>query len=183
MKSLIILSLLVLSLILFALGSGAYNIAATDKHWAVTEKLITWVRESSIEARSKDLEVPTIDETDILSTGAKHYNAMCTGCHLAPGQEPTELAIGLHPQAPVFYQQSPATDAKEMLQATKKYFWVIKNGIKMTSMPAWGLTHDDETIWAMAAFIHKLHGITAEQYAALVVDSGNDHEDQHNHHH
>ena len=183
MKSFIILSLAVLLLILFALSSGAYNMAASEKHWKITEKIITWVRESSIEARAKDLVVPTIDEADISLTGAEHYDAMCTNCHLAPGREPTELAIGLYPQAPLFHKKTHVTNIEEKLQATKEYFWVIKNGIKMTAMPAWGLTHDDESIWAMAAFALKLHGMTAEQYEALFIDSDHDSDHQHNHHH
>lgn len=177
MKSFIILSLAVILLIFFALSSGAYNMAATDKHWTITEKMITWVRENSIEARSEDLEVPVIDEADIFSTGAEHYNAMCTGCHLAPGKEPTEIAIGLYPQAPVFHERDPVANAGNKIQYTKNYFWVIKNGIKMTAMPAWGLTHTDDVIWALAAFIHELHGMNAEQYAALVIES------EHHHYH
>ena len=37
-----ILSLILASLILafIALGSGAYNMAATEKHWGITEKII-----------------------------------------------------------------------------------------------------------------------------------------------
>lgn len=180
MKSFIVLSLAVLLLILFALGLGAYNMAATDKHWKITEQIITWVRERSIKVRSEDLEVPVIDESEIFATGAQHYNAMCTGCHLAPGKEPTEIAMGLYPQAPVFHERTAVTDAENKLQLTKKNFWVIKYGIKMTAMAAWGPTHDDTTIWAIAAFIHELPGMTAEQYAALVINTK--HHDYHDNH-
>jgi mono/diheme cytochrome c family protein len=185
MKSFIILSFVALLVIFFALSSGAYNMAATEKHWTITEKIITWVRESSIEVRAKDLEVPTIDETDIFLIGAEHYNAMCTICHLAPGRKPTELATGLYPQAPVFHERTPVTDTEEKLHATKEYFWVIKNGIKMTAMPAWGPTHDDESIWATAAFVLTLHGMTTEQYEALTETDhhGHQHEDDHGHQH
>lgn len=181
MKSFIIVSLVAVVGVLVALGSGAYNMAATEKHWAITEKMITWVRESSIKARAEELEVPTFKEADVLAKGFNHYNAMCTGCHLAPGKQPTELAVGLYPQAPVFHGRVPVSE-EDKLYLSKKYFWVIKNGIKMTAMPAWGLTHDDEAIWAMAAFIQKLPGMTAEQYAALADSHGDGHDHQHDHH-
>ena len=73
-----ILSLILASLILafIALGSGAYNMAATEKHWGITEKIIEWVRESSIEARAKNLEVPPLDDTEVILKGAEHYNSM-----------------------------------------------------------------------------------------------------------
>lgn len=179
MKKIFSLLLVSFILVVIALGSGAYNMAATEKHWAITEKIIEWVRESSIEARAKDLEVPPLDGAELLLKGAHHYHAMCTACHLAPGLEPTELSIGLYPQAPVFYQREPDNDHTEKLNRAKAYFWVIKNGLKMTAMPAWGLSHDDNTIWAMAAFVLNMGNMTPEQYENLTHSSKNhthDHE-------
>lgn len=185
MKSFIIVALTALIIVVVALGSGAYNMAATEKHWAITEQMITWVRESSIKARAEELEVPAFDE-EMLTKGFKHYKDMCTGCHLAPGKEPTELAKGLYPQAPVFHKRAPITDAQDKLYLSQKYFWVTKNGIKMTAMPAWGISHDDEDIWAITAFLQRLHGMTAEEYAqfAVMLDSHPDgEEDDDDHHH
>ena len=184
MKAFIAVSLAALVLVLVALGSGAYNMAVTEKHWAITEKLITWVREGSIKARAKDLKVPTFEfeEEDMLAKGFAQYHAMCTGCHLTPGKQPSELAVGLYPQAPLFYERAPVINEEDKLYLFKKYFWVIKHGIKMTAMPAWGSTHDDESIWTMAAFILTLHGMTDEQYAAL-VDTHFDKLEQDSHHH
>ncbi|PTR04817.1 cbb3-type cytochrome c oxidase subunit III [Nitrosomonas nitrosa] len=171
----------VLALVYVVIDTGVYNMAATEKHWAITEKVITWVRESSIRARAEDLVPPVLEESIILDKGVSHYNAMCIGCHLAPGYSTTELATGLYPQAPLFYERVPVTDEEDKKYLIKKYFWVIKNGIKMTAMPAWGLTHDDESIWAMAHLVQRLHGMTAEQYTALVKLHGDDADDDHHH--
>ena len=35
-------------------------------------------------------------------------------------------------------------------------FWIIKHGVKMTGMPAWGVTHDDEMLWDVVALVRKL---------------------------
>ncbi len=179
----VILAFLILGLIgFFALSSGAYNIAATDKHWEITEKAIEWARESSIRTHAEKLEVPPLDDESLLITGAKHYDAMCTECHLSPGQNQTEMAMGLYPQATVFYEREPINDKTDKLEHAKKYFWVIKNGIKMSAMPAWGPSHDDDDIWAMTAFVQKLSAMTSEQYTELVNSSdghGHDHGDHH----
>ena len=182
MKSFIITSLIALIVAAATLGSGAYNIAATEKHWLITEKIIEWVRVSSIKSRAKNLQAPSLDDKSLLLAGAEHYAAMCTECHSAPGHELTELSQGLYPQAPIFYKQEPTTDSEEKVEHIKTYFWVIKNGLKMTAMPAWGLSHDDETIWAMAIFVEKLKGMVAEQYNQS-VNSGNGHDHQHAHDH
>lgn len=182
MKTILSLFSLLLALVIIALGSGAYNMAATEKHWAVTEKIIEWVRESSIEARAKNLEIPASDDKDRLLKGAVHYDAMCSACHLAPGLKPTELSAGLYPQPPVFHQRQPITDPAEKQDRVRKYFWVIKNGLKMTAMPAWGLSHDDDSIWAMAAFILAMSQMTPEQYQEL-IHSTEDHAHTHDHGH
>ncbi|MER2514078.1 MAG: cytochrome c [Nitrosomonas ureae] len=165
-----ILSLLLVSFVIgiIALGSGAYNMAATEKHWQITEKIIEWVRDSSIKARAEDLTVPSLEDTELLAQGAEHYHAMCTICHLAPGIKPTELSAGLYPQAPIFHQRETITDETKRMEHAKAYFWVIKNGLKMTAMPAWGLNHDDQEIWGMVAFIFKLSHMTPEQYENLI---------------
>jgi mono/diheme cytochrome c family protein len=192
MKTIISLLLALLILTIIALGSGAYDMAATEKHWSITEKIIAWVRDSSIEARIEDLQVPALDDADLLAQGAEHYSAMCTICHLAPGVKPTELSTGLYPKAPVFHQHEPISDPAEKLHRAKAYFWVIKNGLKMTAMPAWGLSHDDEAIWGMTAFALKMSQMTPEQYENLISsakDQGHDHgggghgDDGHGHSH
>ncbi len=184
MKTIVSLLLASLLLVIIALGSGAYNMAATEKHWDITEKIIEWVRKKSIEARTKDLQVPALDSEKLLAGGAEHYSAMCTICHLAPGLEPTELSIGLYPQAPIFNQREPISDLAKKLERAREYFWVIKNGLKMTAMPAWGQSHDDDAIWGMVAFVLKMGKMTPEQYENLVnASKGHDHDHNHGHGH
>ena len=168
-------------LVFITLSSGAYNMAATEKHWAITEKIIAWVRNNSIEARAKEQQVPAMDNEWIRLQGAEHYSAMCTICHLAPGMQPTELSLGLYPQAPKFFERAPIKDQTEKLERAKAYFWVIKNGLKMTAMPAWGLSHDDDSIWAIAAFVLELNAMTPEQYRQIIQtaqDNSHDHAHQ-----
>lgn len=183
MKKIISFLTVSMAVVLTALGSGAYNMAATEKHWAITERIIAWVRDNSIEARAKDLQVPALDNERMRLQGAEHYNAMCTACHLAPGLKPTELSLGLYPQAPKFFERAPSKDPNEKLERARAYFWVIKNGLKMTAMPAWGLSHDDDSIWAMAAFVLELNAMTPEQYRQIVQTAqGNSHDHAHQGH-
>ncbi|HTM80256.1 cytochrome c, partial [Asticcacaulis sp.] len=56
-------------------------------------------------------------------------------------------------------------------------FWVIKHGIKLTAMPAWGLTHNDTLIWDMVAFLHKLPTLSPAQYAAAAKSAPEDHDE------
>jgi mono/diheme cytochrome c family protein len=139
--------------------SGLYNIGADEPHWMPTRMVIDNLRERSIAVRMADAQVPNLDDPEAIAAGAVNYSAMCTGCHLAPGVTDTEIRPGLYPMPPDLTKLG-AEDAK-------RTFWIIKHGIKMSAMPAWGKTHTDEQIWDMVAFIRKLPGMTPEQYAAL----------------
>jgi mono/diheme cytochrome c family protein len=80
----------------------------------------------------------------------------------------TEMSRGLYPRAPELRRRSTLTPAEE--------FWVVKHGIKMTGMPAWGVTHDDEILWDVVAFLRKMPELTAEEYQALVKTAPKTHD-------
>ncbi len=93
--------------------------------------------------------------------GVEHFAAHCAVCHGAPGVPRGDIAQGLYPRPP------------DLAKTVKFYsdgelFWIIKNGIKMTGMPAWS-DHSDTELWATVAFIKKLPDISEQDYARLVM--------------
>ena len=150
-----------LGLLAFAYAwSGYYPVGADVPHWPLTYRLLNMARDRSIRRQAQSVSVPRLDDPALILKGAGQYAAMCTGCHLAPGMHDSELRAGLYPQPPVL-DQAPI-DPREA-------FWVIKHGIKLTAMPAWGATHDDQTIWSIVAFVRKLPGMTPAQYKDIVA--------------
>lgn len=141
------------------LYSGVFNVAADSPHWEAASRVIELVRDRSIAVRADGQAVPDLEDRGLIATGAEHYAEMCTGCHLAPGMTNTELRQGLYPVPPDF------TAARSLQPA--EAFWVIKHGIKMSAMPAWGHTHDDQTIWAIVAFLQQLPTLDPGEYAVL----------------
>jgi hypothetical protein len=62
------------------------------------------------------------------------------------------------------------TKAETVAQWTDtELFWIIENGIKDTGMIALGPTHQQQDIWAVAAFVRQLPEMTAERYHELVT--------------
>lgn len=148
--------------------SGAFDIAADTPHSQPVYLLMQKVRENSIAARASDAVPGDLGDEKRIVSGAGQYAEMCATCHLAPGMQRTEISRGLYPRAPELRRGSALTPAEE--------FWVIKHGIKMSGMPAWGATHDDEIIWDMVAFLRKFPELTAEQYQALVSSAPKTHD-------
>lgn len=149
--------------------AGVYNIGADAPHTKPVHWMIETLRDRSIAVRARDVVAPpNLDDPTRIATGAGLYAEMCSGCHLAPGMEKTEISQGLYPQAPELSRKLDHSAAEE--------FWMIKHGVKMTAMPAWGRTHSDELIWDMVAFVRTLPKLSPAQYEAAVKSAPEDHD-------
>jgi mono/diheme cytochrome c family protein len=139
--------------------SGAYNIGADDHHVKPVFALIEELRERSIEVRSRSLAVPGLEDAARIKAGAAYYAAHCPVCHLAPGMDISDVRRGMYPHPPNLSQEG-VSDPRQV-------FWIVKHGIKMSAMPSWGKTLDDEDIWDVVAFLRKVPAMTAETYQQL----------------
>jgi mono/diheme cytochrome c family protein len=147
---------------------GAYNIAADAPHSRFVYSALDALRERAVAAHSRDIKAPAdFDDPKRIAAGAGLYNEMCTGCHRGPGLEKSEMSQGLYPPAPELALGNKHTP--------EQMFWIIKHGVKLTAMPAWGKTHDDQLIWDMVAFIRQLPKMSPEQYQAAVASATESH--------
>jgi hypothetical protein len=78
----------------------------------------------------------------------------------APGKDPTAIGKGLNPEPPYLPYVAARWSSAEL-------FWIAKNGIRMTGMPAFGSTHKDEEIWKVVAFVQRLPKVSEEEYAKM----------------
>lgn len=149
--------------------SGAYNIGADAPHTAPVHWLIENLRDRSIAIRAHGIKPPAdLNDPKRVATGAGLYDEMCSGCHLAPGKEKTEISQGLYPPAPEL--------SRGLAHSPGEEFWMIKHGVKLTAMPSWGRTHSDELMWDMVAFVRKLPALSPEEYQAIVKSAPKDHD-------
>lgn len=171
MKSFIAAIVVVLLVGMLGLGafvySGVYDIGADVHHTRSVRALIGTLVDRSVERRARDLVVPDLRDPQLVLEGAGHYAEMCTGCHLAPGMAENEMRPGLYPKPPQLARFKPEP---------RTAFWVIKHGIKMSAMPAWGASHDDKAIWAMVAFLQQMPSMTPAQYKSMVAQAPADHD-------
>jgi mono/diheme cytochrome c family protein len=168
MKTLRVLVIFLAILIAAVLGfiySGLYDVAASSPD----EGLIGWAlettQERSIHRRAEEIQPPPLDDPAMIRTGLIHYHEMCTVCHGAPGIKISETGQGLNPTPPELAGEAGHEEAGEM-------FWVVKNGIKMTGMPAFGTTHTDQEIWAIIAFLKRMAGLSPVEYQKMVQEAG-----------
>ena len=153
--------IVLIGVLALAIYAGIYDIGADEPHSQPVFWLMQMMRDQSIAAHATDAVPADLSNPKRIASGAVQYEEMCSTCHLAPGMKRTEISWGLYPRAPELRRGSRLTPAEQ--------FWVVKHGIKLTGMPSWGVTHDDELLWDIVAFLRKMPALTADEYQALVA--------------
>ena len=134
--------------LVFGLG-GFMNVAATYPDPPPVGWFLHTTYRQSVERRSSDIQAPIdLGNRQQVLRGAQNFIAMCSGCHTPPGLSKTPVSTGLNPAPPDLAEIIPHRSPEEA-------FWVIKNGVRMTGMPAFGPTHKDEELWALVALSSK----------------------------
>ena len=144
------------------LYSGIPEVAATAPHSPLTTWALETAMERGVRRRAREVEPARgLGEAARVRAGATAYDAMCAPCHGAPGREPEAVGKGLLPEPPDLAEAAGAWSPEEI-------FWITKNGVRMTGMPAFGPTHTDSEIWELVALVERLGELSPEAYRALV---------------
>lgn len=164
------LTTLLIAAALIALGaigfaySGLYDVRASSPHSGPVNWLLSTTSHASIERQASNVSVPDLSDSALVQAGVNDFDAMCAGCHGAPGKSPEAMGQGLNPPAPDLVESAAHMSTAEL-------FWVTKHGIKMTGMPAWGASHDDDALWPVVAFMTTLPDLDAQGYQALLASA------------
>jgi len=143
----------------FAL-SGIYSVAASESDGDLKSWLFSTVMRRSVIAHAGQADANFRPTETQIRDGFRLYNETCIYCHGAPGHDPSEIGKGLNPEPPYLPDRAERWTNAEL-------FWIIKNGIKMTGMPSFGVTHKDSEIWNLVAFVQTLPKLTEEQYKQM----------------
>jgi cytochrome c553 len=138
---------------------GFYNVSAATGGNPAVEWSARAVREASVGQHAQASKPPPwFNDAKTVTAGAHEFaEEGCVDCHGAPGRKPDKFAKGMDPNPPDL-GKAVAHDPPGHV------FWVIKNGIRMTGMPAFGGHMKDEEIWRAVAFAQHMAGVTPEQY-------------------
>ncbi|MBD3331418.1 cytochrome c [candidate division GN15 bacterium] len=156
------------------LYAGWYNIAATEPHLDVTENAIRTFVRASVQNHAGQVASPPSEMAALSDTlaGFAAYDEMCVDCHGAPGIGRSEFGQGLYPLG-------PSLTERDTIWTDRELFWIVKHGLKMTGMPAFGPTHSDEQIWELVVFTKHLSEMSYYQYLNLQDSLGNAHTHEH----
>jgi mono/diheme cytochrome c family protein len=104
-----------------------------------------------------DAPNPVANDQRALASGLAAYTGSCAVCHGAKGDGRGVFGRTTYPDA------TDLTGVKNKNDA--QLFWIIKNGLGFTAMPAFGGQYKDTDIWAIVAYIRALQRGTASALA------------------
>lgn len=149
--------------ILAIVGYGYFVVTSGDvPAWAANAKPIPlegWVATTSLRANlaryaPKGANPVPLTEANLM-TGIDLYGRNCAVCHGTPGSGEPGIAKGEYPKPPQFGSH-PQTNSRTASHYPQGHtFWIIKNGIRLTGMPAWQGVLNDQEIWTVALFLDQ----------------------------
>jgi mono/diheme cytochrome c family protein len=145
------------------LHSGAIKANADAKPggfelWAAGTSLQATLRR---EAPKGPNPVPLTDAN--LLEGVRLYGQNCAVCHgtaTSGDEHASAIARGEYPGPPQLASDGVEDDPEGVT------FWKIKHGIRLTGMPSWGASLNDQQIWALALFLKHMDKLPPAPQAA-----------------
>ena len=172
------LSGVVFGILLVAAGAaaivytGSFNTSAEIPPGKMEKTLATFALNKSVARRAPNRKNPLPATSETLRGGLAHFRENCVVCHGAPGVDPGEIGQGLNPGAP------DLTLPRVQSRSDGQLYWIVDEGIRMSGMPAFGVTHGENELWQIVAFLRHLPEITDAEKAQL---KGESEEAEHHH--
>lgn len=145
---------------LAVIATGAFDASASAPHirlvgWALRLTMI-----NSVRARAAPLPLKAPLDPAEVRAGFRIYDRECAPCHGGPGVARDRWVSGLTPTPPYLIDASRRWTPGEL-------YWIVRNGVKMTAMPAWCGQRSDAELRSIMAFLATLPTLTPQAYARL----------------
>ena len=110
--------------------------------------------DASTDKHAAHINSPIQPTAENLIDGMKLYNMNCAGCHGGLDRKPSPQANSFYPPPPQLVQDPP--DDPDWHN-----YYVIRNGIRYTGMPAWDKVLSEQDIWKVTIFLSHMEKLPA----------------------
>src|SRR5580698_7383003 len=155
--------------VLLALAAVVYvaivvhsGFSAADKPSSLERVVARAIRNVSIPSHTRKEANPLSATPELLAEAREHFANRCANCHGDNGNGESNIGRNLYPKAPDLRQ--PATQNL----TDGEIHNIIKNGVRLTGMPAWGNPHieqDDTDAWKLVLFVRSIASLTPQEHS------------------
>jgi thiosulfate dehydrogenase len=145
------------ALVLVVGGAWAYlkfgnlPVAAADPAFPLEAQIVHVPLNARIH---RELQQPPFGTSeDVFETGARLYASDCAGCHGTPGHD-TPYARWMYPRAPQLWKKHANSAVVGVSDDEPgETYWKIKNGIRLSGMPAYQHLYSQTQMWDIALLL------------------------------
>ena len=109
-------------------------------------------------ASREPIPPPPVNLNASIEQGDKLYGTDCADCHGMDGHKPTDAGRWMYPRA------ADLTSREVQQYSDRELFWIVKNGIRFTGMPAFGNVETSEHIWNLVHYLRTLRASSNPQW-------------------
>jgi mono/diheme cytochrome c family protein len=128
---------------------GLSQIRADAKPSGLETAILQSTVRASVRRGAAAIPNPPAENEETLVAGGKLYMAGCAGCHGELGK-PFQEDQDLFPPAP----QLPHVGTQ---YSERELYWIVKHGIRMTGMSAYGPFYSEKQLWELVAFLRQIN--------------------------
>ena len=93
-----------------------------------------------------------------MAEGRAHWADHCATCHANNGSGDTMFGRGIYPKPP------DMRETETQRQSDGKLYYTIKNGVRLSGMPAFGDPGDQDTdTWKLVCFVRRLPRLSFQE--------------------
>lgn len=138
----------------FYLAYGKPPVATADSPFPLEARIVSIPLDARIRRDMRDIPstppVPLDDTT--LTAGAEVYKTECAFCH-GTAAMPSATAATMFPRAPQLWAKHKNGVVGVSDDPVGETFWKVKNGIRLSGMPAYGTILSDVDIWQVSLLL------------------------------
>jgi len=144
-------AIVILAVVLIVVAAMSFNLSALPQPGRFETWVANFSKELLIDRATREgiPPRPTNIKTSI-AAGGEHYGLDCSVCHSDDGHGRTPAGQWMYPRA------SDLTSKQVQSYSDQELFWIIRNGIRYTGMPAFGEVETPDHIWDLVNYVRTL---------------------------
>ena len=101
----------------------------------------------SLRAKRESIPMAPTNLKASIQEGDTLYGEECGDCHGLDGRTPTDEGRWMYPRA------ADLTSTQVQRFSDRELFWIVKNGVRLSGMPAFAKVETDEHIWNLVDYL------------------------------
>jgi mono/diheme cytochrome c family protein len=151
MKKLAIAGVGLLVLVAAIAAASQFTLSALPEPGRTETFLATKAKHYLVSRSSRDGTPPApADRPAGIKEGDRLFGTECAACHGVSGHNPTDAGRWMYPRA------ADLTSRDTQSYSDQQVFWIIKNGIRLSGMPAFGRVESDGHVWDLVFYVRAL---------------------------